>query len=172
MTPTAHPHPASLDQQALLHDCQMRRYRDTGPGGQHRNKVETAVTLCHRPTGLTGTGRARRSQAQNLKTAVFRLRINLAVSVRCPIPSNHQPSALWRSRCVAGRVAINPAHSDFPSLLAEAMDVIASTDADLQPAATDLGCSVSQLVKLLRKDRRALGWLNERRQQAGLKPLR
>ena len=36
-------HPAALPFDALLKECEVRRLRRSGPGGQHRNKVETAV---------------------------------------------------------------------------------------------------------------------------------
>src|SRR5438309_11338717 len=47
--------------------------RSSGPGGQHVNKVSTAVTLRHRPTGLSVTVQDSRSQAQNRKLARERL---------------------------------------------------------------------------------------------------
>ena len=55
-------HPASLDVQRLLVDCESRRERRGGPGGQHRNKVETAVVLRHLPTGIVAEANERRSQ--------------------------------------------------------------------------------------------------------------
>src|SRR6266511_6469123 len=47
--------------------------RSSGPGGQHVNKVSTAVTLRHRPSGISVTVQDSRSQAVNRKLARERL---------------------------------------------------------------------------------------------------
>ena len=51
-----------LDDAALLKECHQERYRASGPGGQRRNKVETAIRLHHRPTGLVAQAEEWRCQ--------------------------------------------------------------------------------------------------------------
>ena len=169
--PEARDHPAALDDERLLAECDMKFLRRSGPGGQNRNKVETAVLLHHRPTGLSSEANERRSQSENRAEALRRLRFLLALEVRRPVAPLAPPSPLWRSRCHGGRIAINPAHEDLPPLLAEALDVVEHCDLDPKAAADVLGCSSSQLVKLLKLEPKALAGLNKRRAARGLRPL-
>ena len=56
-----------------LADLEETFARSSGPGGQNVNKVSTAVTLRHRPSGVSVTVQDSRSQAQNRKIARERL---------------------------------------------------------------------------------------------------
>lgn len=165
-------HPAALSIDELLKSCEARRFRASGPGGQHRNKVETAVQLTHRPTGVTGRATERRSQEANRVTAVFRLRVELSLKVRKKLSPNAPPSATWKQRVRSGKLAINPGHDDFPALLAEALDQLAAHQHDHAAAADQLGVSASQLLKLLRHDPRGLRALNAGRAESGLSALK
>ena len=66
-----------LDDDALLAQCEVQAHRASGPGGQHRNKAETAVRLVHVPSGVTVEGKDERSRTQNLRIALARLREKL-----------------------------------------------------------------------------------------------
>lgn len=165
-------HPAAMPIDTLLSECSEIRTRGSGPGGQHRNKVETAVVLTHDPTGIRGEASERRSQKANRKRAVFRLRVNLALQTRGDFASLDEPSELWRSRCLRGRIMINPKHDEFPELLAEVLDRVAACRGVIQEAAQQLQTSGSQLIRFLKKEPRALQQINQIRQEQGLGRLR
>ena len=161
-------HPAALEPDQLLAQCESSRDRASGPGGQHRNKVETRITLKHTPTGRIAQAGERRSAVENQRVALWRLRLILATELRQPVPTGDARSALWISRCHAGRIACNAEHQDFPAMLAEAMDNLWSCGLDPSKAAARLLCTSSQLIRLLRKHPPALIALNTARTQAGL----
>jgi len=163
-------HPAALDPDRLAAECEFRTTRRSGPGGQNRNKVETAVILTHRPTGIAAEAAERRHQGENRRIALFRLRLKLALEVREPF--GESPSASWTSRLRGGRIVVSPEHDDFPALLAEALDALSACGDDVKTTAARLGCTATQLVKLLAAEPRALLQVNARRAAEGLHPLR
>jgi protein subunit release factor B len=75
-----------LSDEALLAQCRVEVHRSGGPGGQHRNKVETAVRLRHLPSGVLAIAKDERSRAQNLSRALARLREKLLRRARKPKP--------------------------------------------------------------------------------------
>lgn len=52
----------------LERDIEVFTTKDTGPGGQHRNKTESCVIMRHKPTGIEAKASSR-SQHQNRKDA-------------------------------------------------------------------------------------------------------
>jgi protein subunit release factor B len=65
------------DPEILKKQVVIETYRSSGPGGQRKNKTETAVRLKHLPSGITVIATEHRSQAQNRKLAFERLRDRL-----------------------------------------------------------------------------------------------
>jgi RF-1 domain len=164
-------HPAAVDEEALLKACEVARGRGSGPGGQHRNKVETKVVLVHRPTGVSGQASERRSAAENKRVALFRLRLALACEVRAPVKAGEVGSAMWRERTRGGKIACNPEHRDFPAMLAEALDVIEACGLDPKKAGVRLGVTPSQLIKLVKEWPPAFEAWNARRVERGMHRL-
>ena len=160
-------HPAELPIPTLLQQCEVVHTRRSGPGGQHRNKVETAIVLTHRPSGLKAEASERRSQAENLDVASGRMRRTLAVHVRTYRPLEPTPSELWKSRLRGTRIEINAEHADFPALLAESLDLLAQRDWNVPELAPHLGTTLSQLVKFWKKEPLALVRVNAERAQRG-----
>lgn len=70
----------------LLRDCDVETYRASGPGGQHRNKTESAVRMTHRPTGITRVATEHRSQLRNRELAIERIWRALEAKRRRPKP--------------------------------------------------------------------------------------
>ena len=134
--------------------------------------METAISLHHLPTGVRAEASERRSQAQNQTQALFRLRVNLALEVRRLCGPDYVLSSLWQSRCGGGVLKLSAGHDDFPTLLAEALDVLAALDADPKRAAAVLSCTPTQLIRLLKLDPRALALVNGWRRDRQLHALR
>lgn len=167
-------HPASLPIDELLRDCEIKRTRGSGPGGQHRNKVETAIVITHRPSGIFGQASERRSQKENREVAIGRLRIALALGIRTkPVESDcRQPSTLWKQRVSGRKINVSPEHQDFATLLAELLDWLVDAEFEASEIAEPLGCSATQIVRWLAREQAAFEWVNRERGAIGKHPYK
>ena len=68
----------ATDMETLEKEVLVEPYRAPGPGGQRKNRKETAVRLTHPSSGIIVVATERRSQAQNREIAFQRLAKKLA----------------------------------------------------------------------------------------------
>jgi hypothetical protein len=161
---------------ALIAQCEVDRYRASGPGGQHRNKTESAVRLRHKLSGVTAIGEDSRSQAENKVHAVRRLRSAIALEVREPVRlDDYRPSARL-ANIVAGGTAPLGAKTrltgDYWAAMAELLDLLVAGNLEIATTAQRLGMTTGALSKLLLHDDSVGRVVNDLRRAKGMRPLR
>jgi protein subunit release factor B len=70
----------------LRDECDVETYRASGPGGQHRNKTESAVRMTHLPSGIVRVATENRSQLRNRELALERIWKALEARKKKPKP--------------------------------------------------------------------------------------
>jgi hypothetical protein len=143
-----------LDDTALRKQCREERYRASGPGGQRRNKVETAVRFLHEPSGVGVHAQESRSLEENRRRALRRLRERIAVEVRAPfdLDAPSVPPDFEEQRGANGSLAVKPSNPRYPVVVATALDALAAAGGSYARAARALGVTTSQLLRFLRSD--------------------
>lgn len=161
-----------LDDEVLVAQCEVDRFRTRGPGGQHRNKVETAVRLRHLPTGLTGEATETRSQHTNRVRALGRLRLAIALGLRAAAPPGEPLPSELEALDASGRITVGTRDRRRLMVLAAMLDVLAADGWQVGQAALRLGCSTAALSRLLTGEPPLLAEVNRQRGRLGLRPLR
>ena len=161
---------ASDDQ--LIAQCEVDRYRASGPGGQHRNKTESAVRLRHKLTGVSAIGEDSRSQSENKLHAVRRLRAAIALEVREPVLG---PSARLAKFVAAGTAPLGAKTrqtGEFWSAVGELLDLLVANQLEIGTTAQQLGITTGALSKLLLHDDQVARAINDLRRAKNMRPLR
>lgn len=188
------PDPLAADEKTLLADCDVHTYRSSGPGGQHRNKVSSAVRLLHRPTGITGHGDESRSQQDNRRMAMRRLRMNIACKVRREVDLGagapaaiaecmFVPKTLRNRKRLGGeteggteggekkRLEVGVRDHRFWRVAAGVLDLLEGYGGAVSDVGRNLGISTGNVVSFLKSERHLLTAANEIRKKHALSPL-
>lgn len=160
----------SFSDDRLLAECEIHLHRVRGPGGQHRNKVSSAVRLHHRPSGVVVSAGERRSQHENKANALGRLREALAVQFRVSPPSE----IVWPENVQirGARLKVAEHNPALYQVLALVLDELAACAGRAQDAAARLGVTTSSLTRFLADHPKAWIEANRIRQAVGLPPLK
>jgi len=161
---------------ALLGECEVDRYRASGPGGQHRNKTESAIRLRHRLTGATAIGEDSRSQSENKLHAVRRLRAAIALTVREPVRlDGFAPSSRLAAFVAAGTAPLGAKTrltGEYWAAIGELLDVLVANNLEIGTTAQLLGITTGALSKLLLHDDHVARTVNDLRRARAMRPLR
>ncbi len=179
-------HPAVMPATKLLDQCQMSQLRRSGPGGQHRNKVSTAIVWLHKPTGIRAEASESREQTRNRRHAFQRLRLQLAICIRTEpnqrwretilpgiIPENNSDEiestirGTWSSR----KLRISSKHEDFPSVVAIVLDDLHLAGGQPSLVGPLWQASTTAVVTLIASDQQCLAEVNRWRKHHDRKPL-
>ncbi|KAK8568828.1 hypothetical protein V6N13_106713 [Hibiscus sabdariffa] len=171
----------TLKDEELMRQCEMTSFKASGPGGQHRNKRESAVRLKHLPTGIVAQAVEDRSQHMNRASALARLRTLIALKVRNPVsldsysPPSELLQILPRSstlRTSDSGPQIGPNNPKFVLGMQALLDLIFAVQGSVSDAAKLLGMSTGALSRLILSDDSLWKAVNELRASKGLKPLK
>jgi len=162
---------ATLPDDALLADCEVHTHRASGPGGQNRNKVESAVRIVHRPTGITVVATESRSQHENRVHALRRLRKALALRVRHPFVGDVVPDAVSTALDKSGRLRLGQRDARYLPAAAAVLDVLHARRGAVAETAAGLGLTTGGLSSFLTADDELMTEANRIRAAFDLKPL-
>jgi hypothetical protein len=156
----------------ILADCRWEAFRASGPGGQKRNKTSSAIRLVHEPTGIAAIANESRSQQDNRKSALRRLRHRMTLMLREVVgPDGFSAPAWFTELCRGGRLSVPGRSENYLPAMGLVLDVLAAKDWSVSEAAAMLGLTTGTLVRFLQRDDKLLAHVNEMRSVAKLKPL-
>ncbi|KAK2986645.1 hypothetical protein RJ640_011723, partial [Escallonia rubra] len=150
-----------MTDEQLFGQCQMDTFKTSGPGGQHRNKRESAVRLKHLPTGIVAQASEDRSQHNNRASALARLRTRVALKVRNNVdletytPPQELLQILPAKSTIRGSDCgsqIGPKNPKFALGLQSLLDLMFAVEGSVADAAKKLGLSTGALSRLILSD--------------------
>ena len=149
-----------LENDALIKLCDIDFFKATGPGGQKKNKTESAVRLTLKNSAISTTASEDRQQSINRSRALQKMRLAIALEMR----QEPQP---W-----TGQWDMNTKNSSYSLFAACLTDHLHSHNWQVSEAAKSLNLSTGKLIKIIAKNETFWQFLNSARQKNGYKPLK
>jgi hypothetical protein len=155
----------------LLAECDVDTYRGPGPGGQKRNKTDSAVRLRHKPTGMIVVAGESRSQAENRTRALKRMREALALRIRHEV-TDGTSDAIGACIDKSGRLNVGRRDARYLPAAGAMLDLLAAHEGSVSDVAKRLGLTTGNASKFLTGDEDVMTEANRLRAAFGLKLLR
>ena len=159
------------DEEHFAAQCRIDAYMASGHGGQKRNRSYSAVRATHLPTGIAVIAEESRSQHENKKRALQRLKKAIAVRVRKDTPLTALPEPIRHLFRPDVRELINPKNPLYPLLCATVLDALYHAQGKISIAAQTLGITTSRMNKILSRDKDLFTAANNIRSLFNQKPL-
>lgn len=153
-----------------MEQCRFDAFGAAGPGGQHRNRTNTAVRITHLPTSISTVEQDSRSQRENRIHALRHLRHKLALHTRreLDLTDFHPPDYLKEYPALR----MSEKNPLYPKTVALVLDVMKASQWHVGHAAVLLGFSTSALVRFLHDDPPMWEYVQKMLRELGMKPLR
>ena len=148
-----------MDDSTLCSICRITFSKDSGPGGQKRNKTSSLATVELPELGVSASDCTERSQFRNRSNALKKLRMMLALNFReseLKIPEN---------------MACSMNSPAYPLFAAQLLDIMQSNDWDHRKAAVLCGISPTAMLKKFYRDPELWQFLQKKRKESSLPPL-
>lgn len=166
----------------LLNECRVRTFKSSGPGGQHRDKTDSAVRISHGPTGISATAADSRSQRENRIIALNRLKMKLALEHRQPPPEGRASCRMMQEYLVPSTrtpgddragvsLHVGRKNPGFWLCAAILLDLLDTEGGRLSPVARRLGITTGNLTAVLKSERHLHAAANVIRRSNNYRPI-
>jgi len=162
-----------LSDAELLAQCDVDTFRASGPGGQKRNKTDSAVRMRHRPTGMSAQASESRSQHDNRRRALGRLRQAIVIGVRATVVLEDYAAPLaLRGVLPAAPAPIPRRDPRYLVALQQLLDLFVALECSVSATADRLGVRTATVSRLILSEPWLVRAVNEWRAARSLRALR
>tara|TARA_B100000700_G_scaffold331537_1_gene465338 strand:+ start:14389 stop:14895 length:507 start_codon:yes stop_codon:yes gene_type:complete len=141
-----------LTDQELMEQCVLDKFRASGPGGQKKNKTDSAVRIRHVSSGLVGFSSESRSQHINRVYALRRLRLKIALTLRSNPPNVRSELEKFVQQTKNSSFTLNTRNSKYSIIVASLFDELSANNWKVSLTAKKIGVTSSSLNKFLRSN--------------------